>query len=483
MKKLTISILGLITIVSISQAQNIETESALVDAARYFNGYLRPHDPKKAFSIYLQIAQTGNAKAMNAVAIQYRLGQGVTQDYQQAFSWFTKAVDNGYTPAVYNLALMYKYGIGCKKDYEKAYSLFANAASKNYGSALYGMGYMLYKGLGVKQDYVKAVEVFKRGIQYSAQPACMYYLGICFRNGYGVKKNTDSAYNWLNKAAAMGYTFASDELASSEPENNSTAVKLLESIQTAKQLSLLQRNKINNYNKIDPKIDGAHLEGVYSGYLLRYDWSGKSIISTSIVNLALTYTNNKINGLWIENDSVSVQLDASLVRNTVTFKNTTYLKNDHYSKILPITFDFQSANLHLITLKDSVFLEGNLSMYSPDRGEPEKPLYIVLARSGKSSDQTTPHLSFQDNTKDNSTLTVFPNPFTSQLNIEFDLPKECEVYTQIFTIDGKMLYSNRAGRLGKGSYVLPIRVMLPAGTYVVKLVYENHLKTAVVVKQ
>jgi hypothetical protein len=63
------------------------------------------------------------------------------------------------------------------------------------------------------------------------------------------------------------------------------------------------------------------------------------------------------------------------------------------------------------------------------------------------------------------------------------LKEASEVYTQLFTTDGRLLYTNKATRLEAGSYTLPVQFTVPNGLYVVKLHCGKDTKTASVLKQ
>jgi len=55
-----------------------------------------PQDYEKAYAIWLEDAQNGQASAQFMVAEMHNQGQGVEQDYSAAWAWFQLALEQGY---------------------------------------------------------------------------------------------------------------------------------------------------------------------------------------------------------------------------------------------------------------------------------------------------------------------------------------------------------------------------------------------------
>ncbi|MGZ2975548.1 hypothetical protein AAER07_11425, partial [Pseudomonas aeruginosa] len=62
-----------------------------------------------------------------------------------------------------------------------------------------------------KQDYDMAYQLFKSSANLNI-PNAMFFLGLCYRNGYGTIKSADSANYWLKASANKGYLRAKYEL-------------------------------------------------------------------------------------------------------------------------------------------------------------------------------------------------------------------------------------------------------------------------------
>jgi hypothetical protein len=377
----------------------------------------------------------------------------------------------------YNLGLQYKDGKGVAIDYTKAYSNFLQAANLGDAQSIYAVAYMLYKGLGCTQDYVQAAELFAQGA-YAGRENSIYFYGLCWRNGYGVTRNEDSAKYYLQKSADMGYKQATLELASPVGENGNDSAKAL--VQRISNAAMPENYTPNKFTKISPHLPPANIiAGHYTGYLIQYDWSGENAVSSKKLNFTITEDKGELTGKWVE-DTDSTGITASLSKDTLKFNNTKYRRKDHYSAGNAILYDFQHAHLNLVQKGDSVFLAGNVMMFSPERNEPSKPLFVALTRT------TLLDKNIQDSTGSNVTakiLKVYPNPFGTTLNVQVEIPKEGRTILELETISGQTVYSLDAGIISAGIYAIPLQAgHIAQGTYLLVIRYNGRSESVKVVK-
>ena len=357
------------------------------------------------------------------------------------------------------------------------------------------MAYCYYKGIGVQQYYEVAARLFSSGAALGRDNS-MYFYALCFANGYGVAKNADSAKFWLEKAAGLGYVQATQELKAPKAENsNDSAVSLMEKIANT---TLPEKTNLNDFRQVKAHIPATDLiNGEYAGYVIRYDWSGKYIISTSQVKLSLRFSDNSsdvdsntgknIEGTWEEQEGPTVPLSAKLNGDSVIFNKTSYRLKDHYSWDKQITYDFNEAKLNLIQSEDSVYLSGSIEMFSPERNEPSKPVYIALVRSAG-----TPS-GFNDSIANNSINTgdknkgladspsgitsarIYPNPFHSTFTVEFILTVDAEVAIQLVNMGGATVYRKPKAFLTKGKYTINLDPgRIAGGMYILRLIGHNN---------
>jgi hypothetical protein len=376
----------------------------------------------------------------------------------------------------YKLALLYKDGSkGVSIDFNQSYNYFFKAALLGDPQSIYAVAYMKYKGLGCIQNYDTAATLFAQGAAQGRDNS-LYFYGLCWRNGYGVPQNADSAKYYIQKSADLGYKQALLELATSTSENSndSAAQVLLSQINNA---AIPDNNVLNQFTRIEPHLPSSEIiTGDYKGWLIQYDWSGKHMVVTTKLELNLKADNNDLTGEWKEmrSDSIdSVKIKARIVSDTIVFSQTQNTRKDHYSPNLAISYNFQNAKLNILQQEDSIYIAGNIEMFSPYRGEPSKPIFVILSR---------PALKQLENV--DLQLTAFPNPFNSQINAQFNLPKAASVSVQLYNINGELKYTNEAGILQKGYYSLTIsNNNLASGMYILKLTYGNQIKTLKVIKQ
>lgn len=400
---------------------------------------------------------------------------------------------------LYRKGLKYKNGDDTPIDYRQAFKYFEQAADLDDEQSIYAVGYMLYKGFGCQQDYQQAVFNFARGARIGRDNS-MYFYGLCFRNGYGVERNEDSAKYWLNRAASLGYAQAKQELEQKAGENaNDSATTLIKRIKNA---AIPDNVKLNEFRSVTPHIPSSVLvKGDYSGFLLSYDWSGKYIISNRAINISLGDSSDSINantsliGKWSEKGAMPITLSASLKDDSLIFHNTQYRIKDHYSDQRAIAYDFRSANLNVVQSGDSVYLAGSLSMFSPERNEPSKPLFIALVRKSAIASSLKDSLLFHNlkkTAKDSSenkiaslkNIKVYPNPFASSVTVEFTVINKSAVSIQLINMGGALVYMKPKENLQPGGYAITLSPgRISSGLYILRLFTDNQVVDLKVIRK
>lgn len=97
-----------------------------------------------ALKHFRPLAEQGNPRAQNDLAIMYHRGLGVPQDYVEAAKWFRKAAEQGVTVAQYELGNMYHSGQGVPQDDAKAAKWYGRAAANKHAPAQNSLGHMYY---------------------------------------------------------------------------------------------------------------------------------------------------------------------------------------------------------------------------------------------------------------------------------------------------------------------------------------------------
>ncbi len=453
----------------IGQSQGDVMKERYNDALWYLRGVSKPYYPEKGLGIMHDLAEDSYPKAMNALGIMYSKGMGTKIDYQTSLQWFIKASEAGYLKAYHNIGLMYKYGYGVKSSFSNAMNSFLQGAELGDPDCMYSAGYMYYKGLGCKQDYKKALEFFFRAAELSNSGAT-YMIGLCYRNGYGVEQNEEKAIEWLKLSSASGNLRANIELSAECPENSISKGKIVYSraydVNIPQAFVKVAHDPVNQFHS-----------GTYEGYIITYDWSGTNVINISPLILELQRNDYHVTGQWIEADTLRVGINAHLSDTTLAFIDVEYQRGDHYS-VTPFDWEFTDASVNINYSDSMVYLTGNLQMFSPLTMEPERPRYISLISVLEKN-----HPEKYSGIEPINSLVVFPNPFSEQLNLSFELLDDAEIFIKVQTVTGNLVYEAKCGKLLTGTNVVPLPVSLTQGLYIVTVSRNNFSKSATVVKR
>ncbi|ODR28306.1 MobP3 family relaxase [Eisenbergiella tayi] len=166
-------------------------------------------DFSRAYSLFLQEAEAGNALAMHDLGRRSADGLGCETDGEKAQEWYGKALEafleeekgaqERQRPYIqYRIGKMYMAGLGTGQDYEAAAKWFSKAVSANHNIcnankfALYSLAGMYYRGQGVEQDYEHAFRLYQRSAEQE-NPYAAYELAKMYRDGIGTGKNQEAA--------------------------------------------------------------------------------------------------------------------------------------------------------------------------------------------------------------------------------------------------------------------------------------------------
>lgn len=464
------------------------------------------YNPESAIATYTLLASQDNAEAMNALGMIYSKGVGISANEALGLEWLEKAANAGYAKAWYNLGQLYKEndavkamsyfekaatsgyniawqkwgamllkGDGVSQDYPYALNVFKQGANKDDSGCIYSVGYMYYKGFGCTQDYNQAVQQFELAAQ-KGNLAAMYMLGLCYRNGYGITIDTERAKYWLNKSAAMGFKNAEIELADSEAENvNPNQIKTV-SKSIDEVITIAEADTPKTFKKVKQVPIIKNISGNYTGNLLRYDWSGQNIISSTPLEINLQQEGKELTGEWKEYAGDTVTFSAKIQENAIVFQDTKINRIDHFHKNTPEIYEFKEAKLQLLDSPESLFLVGNLKLYNIKERENEKPMYLILEK--KQTQIIVPSAS-----EIISKVVVYPNPFSSSFVLSFDLVQATDVTASVHSLSGQTLFTTQWNNLEYGKQNKTINLSVPTGYYLLRLTYGNEVKTSILIKK
>ena len=301
-------------------------DSVIMEKLQLANSLLLSNGQERAYQLYFECAEVGNAYAMNALGILKQRGWGTEQDETGSIEWFQNAAQAGYAKAYYNLFHAYAKALGVEQNFEYVVNYLDTLHNTQHRSvALMYLGYYYYKGFGVEQNYETAVDYFLQSAEFDNADA-LYFLGLCYRNGYGVVPDEEIAIFYLNRATQLGHYYSFEELEEESPEI----------IIEPKNISMTGENGENEISRIPQQyrqLEQINLNndigGEYVGTIVMYDYSGKKIVKKSKLKISFDDTSDgKIFGKWIENDTLFTDFEAILTENALQFIDTEYHRTE-----------------------------------------------------------------------------------------------------------------------------------------------------------
>ncbi len=423
-------------------------------------------DMEKAKGYFLQSIALGKIKAHYELANIYALEDNA-ESRSKAIFHFEKAAQSGNADAWLGLGnLFYKTNIE-QQDFTKAFEYYKKGADLNNNNCLAFVGYFYFKGLHGQQDYKMAFDYFTKA-SLKDNPMAFYFLGLQYRNGYGVERNISLARTLLIKSASYNHFQAIKELEIKEPENRTTPVV---------PPAIIQLGQVNGYTRTKHNMKPGSIIGMYKGYAIRYDFSGKNILSVFPLEVNFNAIGNNITGTWKE-EGVDTEIQATYSESGLVFSNTKQNKKDHYSEFKGGEFwQFNNAKFNLLQQKDETFITGNIQQYSNARKEPGRPLYIHLSRA------TTIEEAKELN-KDAITLAC-NSPFTKNIQVTFKITQTTPVALKMYSDQGIVVFNQNAGTLPAGTYTrnFSIASNISSGSYILKLETKMDNKSMIIIKQ
>jgi TPR repeat protein len=158
-------------------------------------------------AVILLIVFTESAMARDADAGREAFLAG---DYAKARHILEPLADKGDAEALYWTGVMYSQGRGYRSDCREAAYRYEQAARQGFPEAIFSLGFLLYYGAGAGTadcemipDHDKAAPWLLRAARMG-KPRAQFLVGRMYRDGDGLRKSTDDAFDWLEKAAKGG---------------------------------------------------------------------------------------------------------------------------------------------------------------------------------------------------------------------------------------------------------------------------------------
>lgn len=175
-------------------------------ASLYLGGFgEQPIDHSAASRCFRFACQGGHAGGCAKLGEQYRLGQGVAQDYREASRWFSKACNLGSGLGCASLGQAYALGQGVEQDIKEATRHYQIACQAGDANGCNQLGRIYEEGSGdVAADPGQAATLFGTACHGGVLEACNS-LGTMYAFGRGIQKDRTVARDWFAMACSGGY--------------------------------------------------------------------------------------------------------------------------------------------------------------------------------------------------------------------------------------------------------------------------------------
>ena len=188
-----------------------------------------PAEVKSTEELKAKAAQ-GDPLAQRALAMAYRGGNGVVQDYAESAKWLRKSAEQGDILSQYGTGNNYERGTGVTKDLVESLRWYRMAADQGNAGAQFNVGNCYYNGWGVTRNYAEGIKWYRKSAvegNVIVSGRSLYCLGFCYANGQGVTKDLVEAYAYYRLAGAtvaeareglldLGSNLTADQLAAAK---------------------------------------------------------------------------------------------------------------------------------------------------------------------------------------------------------------------------------------------------------------------------
>ena len=168
-------------------------------ATIYLRGLDTDVNYELAYSWYEKAAAKGDSLGMNQLGWMHLNALGVEKDYESALYWFRKSRALGNDAATHNIASMYQEGNGVKKNVKEAKKLYREAARNKFPDSMFALGQVLIS----ENNTDSGLELIKEAANLGSV-AAQIELGVFYRDGNIVEKDSKEAVFWLRKAVENG---------------------------------------------------------------------------------------------------------------------------------------------------------------------------------------------------------------------------------------------------------------------------------------
>ncbi|RGB24232.1 hypothetical protein C1646_773375 [Rhizophagus diaphanus] len=169
----------------------------------YFNflGIHRRKNYEDAFNLFNNASEQGHILAQYYVGICYQFSYGIVKNEKLAMKYFEEVFNKNFSAGAFKISLIH-YN---EKDLKMAIYWCEKAANLGHYIAQYNIAVSYKNGIGVDKDINKAFEIFNQLAERGNVEGIMM-LVTCYYKGTGTNVNKQKAFELFQKAANLGYS-------------------------------------------------------------------------------------------------------------------------------------------------------------------------------------------------------------------------------------------------------------------------------------
>lgn len=401
------------------------------------------------------------------------------KESKRVFRSIKELANEGNAGAVCMLGILHKDGVGTPLSFDRAREQFRIAHEMGSGKAAYSLGYLYLKGLGnIGQDYQKAIEWFQK----SDYPMARHWLAKMYYFGHGVNKDEQRALELLrdnpiyNSEVLLGQLGINVQVDNAIQEYNDPSGEA----ENTPEYSLGELDAIVS-------TPPSNVEGAWKGQLMEMDWSGMHMVRSFPIGLSVgkmedahgtVRTSVEVNGTTDE--SGAIWKDGTLTLFDSRFSLEKQYTDHPDFKILD--YDLLSISFTQKDIDGTTYLIGRLESQILQWSEPGPPMTLVLTKGGvQLSDEALASFAEQEE----SFIKLYPNPFTEDLLIHYELGSDSNVEVRLLDYyGGTSVETVTSSCLKSGEHTHTLsNYDLKAGLYVVQVRVNGQAHSKLVIKK
>ena len=191
---------------------NLYTKSVVENKVERAVSFFERYDIKNLIPVLDELCTIGNAKAMHMLALIYETGaEGIKRNNTLANELYANSFQKGYSPARVRMLIPAKGTVNeelCEKELSILLPSLEKLVDEGDGFAAEELARICINAHS-NEGYKLAVYYFEK----APAPLGLYGLANRYKNGDGVEKNLQTAFELYVASAALGYCDASNQVA------------------------------------------------------------------------------------------------------------------------------------------------------------------------------------------------------------------------------------------------------------------------------